>query len=245
MLRTKPGFTLVELLVVIGIILLLACLMLPFQRTAREASRRNQCLKQLKQIALGALNYNDTHNTLPPEFSADEAGGPLHSWRTLLLPFLEESQLDQRIDHQQRWDTAVNNKVRKTFLPIYMCPSYPGDEDAVTTYRGCAGPEYVFNGSSPRQLLDISDGRSKTVLFIDEPPNKVVEWMSPVEFPLAPPDAPPAKPSHREEILSRPVHPGVLLAAFADGHAKPLKVNLAPEALHALKTIAGNEQDEY
>lgn len=64
--RCKRGFTLVELLVVIAIIGVLVSLLLPAVNAAREAARRTQCVNNVRQMALAAVNYESANGVFPP-----------------------------------------------------------------------------------------------------------------------------------------------------------------------------------
>ena len=63
-----------------------------------ERNRQRSMLPQnrLKQIGLAMHNYLSAHTTFPPPYSADKNGRPLHSWRVLILPYLEEYRLAQK-----------------------------------------------------------------------------------------------------------------------------------------------------
>src|SRR3974390_2296192 len=94
------GFTLIELLTVILVIGVLTALLLPAVQSARESSRRIQCVNNLKQIGLGLNSYAATHGAYPPLdlYSGKGTGGlPFaghnHSPLTRMLSELEQAPL--------------------------------------------------------------------------------------------------------------------------------------------------------
>ncbi len=62
----RCGFTLLELLVVIGVMAILLAMTIPAVQSIRESSRRTQCLDRLRQIGIGVQNYTSSHRRLPP-----------------------------------------------------------------------------------------------------------------------------------------------------------------------------------
>ncbi len=111
---TLKGFTLVELLVVIAIIGVLVALLLPAVQAAREAARRNSCLNNIKQLALGLHLYHDQRNVLPLAstgyFMPDAEVGSIndgYSWLFQILPGLEGGNLYDRVKNSQQADGSA------------------------------------------------------------------------------------------------------------------------------------------
>jgi prepilin-type N-terminal cleavage/methylation domain-containing protein len=140
--RSAHGaFTLVELLVVIAIIGILVALLLPAIQAAREAARRTQCMNNQKQMALAALNYENTLKELPPIYvSTDQrwrlpADAPnpskpstFHGLHIYLLPYMEYQPVHDEYDFAFKWSDTVssnNGEVVKTNIPELICPSAP------------------------------------------------------------------------------------------------------------------------
>jgi prepilin-type N-terminal cleavage/methylation domain-containing protein len=83
----RPGFTLVELLVVISIIALLISLLLPSLHKARVTAQKIGCTSSLRQLMLGYTMYiNDNHEYLASvDYIAEVALGNVYGWDETIL----------------------------------------------------------------------------------------------------------------------------------------------------------------
>jgi prepilin-type N-terminal cleavage/methylation domain-containing protein/prepilin-type processing-associated H-X9-DG protein len=161
----RSGFTLIELLVVIAIIAILIGLLLPAVQKVREAAARTQCQNNLKQIALGAHNYESAYGTLPPGWLGrmpNNVDGVVTATNqyigclSLLLPYVEQENLYRSMKGVcPVWDEDLNHSEVSPTPPVpwfFGTPSgspYPPDvyKFAVTRIKTFQCPSYPDPGT--------------------------------------------------------------------------------------------------
>src|ERR1700722_4131902 len=132
-MRRRDGFTLTELLVVLAVVTILIAILLPAVQQAREAARYATCRNNMRQIGLALHNYEIVNKVLPPSSTSDIQFGVwssnptqyhLHSWASMILPYMEQQPLQKQIDYNVSSLDKKNQQVASQVLPVYRCPSY-------------------------------------------------------------------------------------------------------------------------
>jgi prepilin-type N-terminal cleavage/methylation domain-containing protein len=174
----RRGFTLIELMIVIGIIAVLISLLLPAVQSAREQARRAQCTNHLLQLGVALANYASTHSVLPPGVVNDKGpientiGGYHHSWAVQILPYLGQNNVYRNIDLGQGVYEPENGTVRAVRISSFLCPSAP--YRTMCAFAGChhdveapiaADNHGVLFLNSHVRLDEIPDGLASTVLL--------------------------------------------------------------------------------
>lgn len=143
---------------------------------AQGALHRSQCGDRIHRITLAMLQHELAHGTLPPVYTADANGNPLQSWRVLLLPYLGQQPLQDKIRLDESWNSEHNRKFHDEAVTFYQCPGStlpPGQ----TTYSVVVGPETPFEGGEGRKLADFGPKSAAMVLIVER--KNSVCWMDP------------------------------------------------------------------
>ncbi len=148
--------------------------------TASGPARKVACKNNLKQIGIALHNYHEEHGSFPPAFIADETGKLMHSWRVLLLRYLDQPDLYEAYDFSKPWDSPENLELLKRMPPLFACPSR--QESTTTSYVAVVGPGTVWPGFESTKLSDMNDGTANIIMVIEHHSN--ISWTEPRDFSL-------------------------------------------------------------
>jgi hypothetical protein len=204
--------------------------------------RAYSCGNNLKQIVLALHDYHDDYGSFPPAYIADASGKPMHSWRVLILPYLEEQACYARYNFNEPWN-GPNNILLATEMPrSYGCPSDASRKLGITNYLAIVGPQTLWPGSKPIQLSDVQDGTGNTLAVVESHGTGVC-WLAPIDLDAAtiamqinPPAGGGLSSPHRMQKTP------FCNVALADGSIRRLTSALTPVQIKALLTIDGGER---
>ena len=204
-------------------------LMPPIGVGSAVAGRRMACQNNLRQIAIALHNYHDIYGCLPPAYIADKSGRPMHSWRVLILPFMEQKDLYKQYRFDEPWDGPNNRKLADQVISIYSCPSETHHPSTETSYVAVIGPRTAWPGEKQIGLADMADGTAN-VLLVVEVHDSGIHWMEPRDLHVTQ-MAPTINAPHGQGISSD--HKTTTNAAYADGSVKSLSAKLPADVLRS------------
>ncbi len=207
-------------------------------QAAREAARRSQCVCNFCSIKLALHNYHSSYGELPPAYIADANGKPMHSWRVLILPFMELGPLYSRYNFNEPWDGPNNIKLLDEMPGAFACPSRLDRPRNLTSYVAIGGPGTMFPGANPVTFGDVTDGLAETLMVV-EVSNVDIPWTSPRDLDVCMMSFVVNDP-RRPGISSK--HPGGANVAFGDASVHFLRESTSRGDLKALTTISGGER---
>ncbi len=192
MFVSRRGATLIEMLLVLGIIAIVLALLVPGIQKVRAAACRISCANNLRQIGVALHHYHEVHCSFPPGVTSQKPGGTLArmTWLSRILPYVEQEPL---------WEASLSAYSSEpspyvdlphvgfaTPIRTYSCPadsrtstaqhSHQSRYAALTSYVGvlgtaCNRTEGTLFLDSNVRVTDISDGTSNTVIVGERPPS--------------------------------------------------------------------------
>jgi prepilin-type N-terminal cleavage/methylation domain-containing protein/prepilin-type processing-associated H-X9-DG protein len=120
--RPQTGFTLVELLVVIGIIALLIAMLMPSLTKARRASLRVSCASNLRQLGVGLMMYRNAYNNCVPPGRDLSAGGTGIWWYQAINEFVRAG-LPNNTSIEGPWKAKSSNSFPNP-SGVFRCPAW-------------------------------------------------------------------------------------------------------------------------
>ncbi|MFO0961175.1 MAG: DUF1559 domain-containing protein [Isosphaeraceae bacterium] len=231
-----------------------------------QVAKRAKSVNNLKQIGLAMHNFHSAYNCFPPAVIFGPDGKPWHSWRVLILPFIEQANLFNKYDFGQPWNSEHNLKILDEMPDVYRDPIHDDPRGHVTHYVAitgkAAGPQGApFASDGPKQgdpknaplgqglgIATFTDGTSNTILVVPADPGRKIPWTKPEDTEID--TRPPGKFAEFGKPDGIPTFytmngqkgaAGVAPVLFADGSVRGIAATTNPVVTHALETRNGGE----
>jgi prepilin-type processing-associated H-X9-DG protein len=212
---------------VLGGVLILE--ILPSSTGPRPVRRRTECRNNLLVLALAMHSYHNAYGSFPPAYIADKDGQPMHSWRVLVLPFLDHRDLYDLYRFDEPWNGPNNRKLAARMPHEFHCPA-DTDTEANTSYFVVVGSKTIFPGATPIPISDIPDGPMHTILLAEAADSRI-NWLEPRD--LSYEDAVRGINAKTGWSISSH-HEGGAMVAFADGSRELLPDQMPVQQLRLL-----------
>ena len=160
------------------VFLLFTVNMLPMRDASRAPIRSLVCRNHMEQIVLAMHKYHDDHGGFPPAYVADEDGQPMHSWRVLILPYIEQQALYERYNFDEPWNGPNNSQLANEFATGFRC-----FWDRRTSYVLIAGDGTAWADGRAPKLDEFTDGPDKTIILV-EVADSNIPWLEPRDLTL-------------------------------------------------------------
>ena len=114
------------------------------------------CAFKESSLALALLAYEAEHGVLPPAFTVDANGAPLHSWRVLILPYLGEAEreLYGKLRLDEPWDSEANRAFHAQAPEVFRGAADPELAPGETLFSVLLGEDGLFDASGQGKNLD-------------------------------------------------------------------------------------------
>ena len=192
-------------------------------------------LRNLKMLDFGLQGYCSSHLSVPSGATYAKSGEPLHSWATMILPYLyywPHIQLDIP------WNHPTNIANFRSPIPAYynsaLADADQFDRDGLALIH-YAGNSKLLNARPGMKLSDITDGEANTIL-VGEVNGNFQPWGKPGNW------RDPAAGINTPDGFGGAAGSGGAQFLMVDGSVRFISKDVDPQVLKALSTPAGGEK---
>lgn len=205
-------------------------------QTLQANRMRGLCIQNIETIADAMRAYAKDYGTFPPPARLAPDGTPLHSWRVLLLPYLNQRELYDKFRLDEPWSSQNNQALVFDMPDVYRSPGAIQVTGAESHYSMIVGVGTLFPASGPLGPTNAVDGWEQTLLLVEvaTPTALSNQWTDPGELDIA-------RLSNANISPIGGNHDGGAVVATVDGRGHFLRDSIEPSVLQALVTPNGNE----
>lgn len=165
-----------------------------------------EAMANLRKIGLAILDYHHEQDHFPPAFTKSSSGHRLHSWRSLVLPYLDCDELFERILFNEPWDSDANRALWDERPAEYRGE---GLRSCQTGSVAVVGRDTIWPADSLRTRSDITSGTSHTVAVVRSRVTSV-DWMQPADMDV-------------DAVIAEYASTGSVMAVFVDAHVDTIE----------------------
>ncbi|MEZ6142448.1 MAG: DUF1559 domain-containing protein [Zavarzinella sp.] len=185
-------------------------------------------------MSVAVATYYANEGRYPPPYVLGPDGKPWHSWRVLLLPYIEQSNVYEEYRFDEPWNGPNNRKLADQMPRIFRFHGSEPAGNTTTNYLAVVGQETVWQTERHITAEDIQDGLDQTILLVENNGAKI-HWMEPRDLNLADIDL---KVNSPAGVSSPYLNPGVVTV---NGQVFSLRPTIQQDVLRAFFTINGKE----
>jgi hypothetical protein len=171
------------IVIVLVLIPLIMLLVLPFLLVAPRgfSSRFSSCKNNLQKLGIAIYLYREEYNSFPPPCTFDSHGKPMHSWRALLLPYIESECHDRiKYNYNEPWNSPYNKQFHDKMPNLFCCSFVPkSSRKSVPSYAMLTGKNTISDCLNSRSLKDMN---FTTTILLIEIKNANFNWLEPVDI---------------------------------------------------------------
>ena len=148
-----------------------------------DVSHNVACRCHFLQVGLALQNYEKSNGCFPPAYQLDANSTPVHSWRALLMPYLDIAGISYNLNAP--WNAPGNSKLIDLMDFRFACPEdrivqRPG----MTSYVAVVGPNTAWPGATSRKWDDLPAAHLHAQVLLVEVADSGIKWAEPRDLSL-------------------------------------------------------------